>query len=216
VTAWYELMSSFAYVARDTVSGREIRNSVEAVTEQAAIAALLNRNLLVVTIQEKMTKKARTSGGKVPLMDLVIFTRQLATMIDCGPGHGPVPAGPGGTDEQQGDARRDSQMSAPGWRAATAPRKPCKSIPRCSIDFTFCMVAAGERGGLLLKSWLAWRPTSRARRGSAKKVKSAMMYPTVVTVVAILITGFLLVKVVPVFAEVFSTSARSCPRRRNT
>ena len=56
-------MASFAYVARDTASGREIRSSVDAATEQAAVAALLNRNLLVVAIQEKMAKKGRTAGG---------------------------------------------------------------------------------------------------------------------------------------------------------
>src|SRR5213592_4280929 len=77
-------MASFAYVARETATGREIRSSVEATTEQAAIAALLNRNLLVVSIQEKLGKKGRTSGGKVALADLVVFTRQLATMIDAG------------------------------------------------------------------------------------------------------------------------------------
>src|SRR5471030_1846444 len=77
-------MPSFVYVARETGTGREIRNAVEAATEQAAIAALLNRNMLVVSIQEKLAKKGRTSGGKVALADLVIFTRQLATMIDAG------------------------------------------------------------------------------------------------------------------------------------
>ncbi len=49
-------MASYVYVARETGSGREIRSSVEAATEQAAIAALLNRNLLVVSIQEKIGK----------------------------------------------------------------------------------------------------------------------------------------------------------------
>src|SRR5580765_6272977 len=77
-------MGSFVYVARETASGREVRSSVEASTEQAAIAALLNRNLLVVSIQEKVGKKGKTAGGKVALSDLVIFTRQLATMIDAG------------------------------------------------------------------------------------------------------------------------------------
>src|SRR5215475_8973160 len=77
-------MPSFVYVARETATGREIRNSVEAATEQAAITALLNRNLLVVSIQEKLGKKGKTSGGSVPLSDLVVFTRQLATMIDAG------------------------------------------------------------------------------------------------------------------------------------
>src|ERR1700740_1028574 len=77
-------MPSFIYVARETATGREIRNSVEAVTEQAAITALLNRNLLVVSIQEKVGQKGKTAGGHVALQDLVVFPRQLATMIDAG------------------------------------------------------------------------------------------------------------------------------------
>jgi type II secretory pathway component PulF len=59
-------MPSFVYTARETASGREIRSSLEAATEQAAIAALLNRNLLVVSIQEKVGKKGKTSGGRWP------------------------------------------------------------------------------------------------------------------------------------------------------
>jgi len=67
------------------------------------------------------------------------------------------------------------------------------------------MVSAGEKGGLLaeilarLATYL--ENTARLR----KKVKSAMMYPTAVTIVAIGITIFLLVRVVPTFAEVFNS-----------
>src|ERR1035437_9050105 len=77
-------MASFLYVARETASGREVRSSADASTEQAAIAALLHRNMLVLSIQEKVGKQGRTSGGRVGLGDLVIFTRQLATMVDAG------------------------------------------------------------------------------------------------------------------------------------
>src|SRR3954463_9506814 len=77
-------MASFVYVAKETASGREIRSSVEAATEQAAISALLNRNMLVVSIQEKIGKKSKTAGGKVALAHLAILTSQLATMIDAG------------------------------------------------------------------------------------------------------------------------------------
>src|SRR5580692_3722166 len=77
-------MPSYTYTARETISGREIRNAVEAASEQAAIAAVLNRNLLVVSIQEKVTEKGKTQTVKVRLAVLVIFTRQLATMVDAG------------------------------------------------------------------------------------------------------------------------------------
>ncbi|HXG46538.1 MAG TPA: type II secretion system F family protein, partial [Methylomirabilota bacterium] len=77
-------MPSFSYVARETSTGREIRNTLEASSEQAAITSLLNKNLLVISIQEKVGKKGKTAGGSVSLQDLVVFTRQLATMIDAG------------------------------------------------------------------------------------------------------------------------------------
>ncbi len=69
-------MPSFTYVAREAGSGRESRSTVEASNEQAAVAMLLNKNLLVVSIQEKVAKKGKTGGGKVALADQVVFTRQ--------------------------------------------------------------------------------------------------------------------------------------------
>jgi type IV pilus assembly protein PilC len=73
------------------------------------------------------------------------------------------------------------------------------------------MVAAGEKGGLLaeIMARLAVYLENSARL--RKKVKSAMMYPTVVTIVAILITIFLLIKVVPVFGEIFNSFGAALP-----
>jgi type IV pilus assembly protein PilC len=73
------------------------------------------------------------------------------------------------------------------------------------------MVAAGERGGLLAEilARLATYLESTARL--RKKVKSAMMYPTAVTIIAIGITIFLLVKVVPVFGEVYKGFGQKLP-----
>jgi type IV pilus assembly protein PilC len=203
-------MGAFAYVARDTASGREIRSSVEAATEQAAIAALLNRNLLVVAIQERVAKKGRTGGGRVPAMDLVIFTRQLATMIDAGLAmvQSLQALAEQTTSKVMRDVIRDVCSRVEGGDSfSEALQKHPKVFSRLFI----CMVAAGERGGMLAEilARLATYLENAAR--IRKKIKSAMMYPTVVTVVAILITGFLLVKVVPVFAEVFSTFGSKLP-----
>ena len=56
-------MPIFTYTARETATGREIRNNIEAATEQAAIAALLNRNLLVMEIKEKIRRRLALGGG---------------------------------------------------------------------------------------------------------------------------------------------------------
>src|SRR5712672_2172096 len=203
-------MPSFVYVARETASSREIRSSVEAATEQAAVAALLNRNMLVVSIQEKIGRKGRTAGGRVALMDLVIFTRQLATMIDAGLAM--VQSLQGLAEQTPNKIMRDlikdvcARVEA-GDSFSEALGKHPKAFSRLYV----CMVAAGEKGGLLAEilARLATYLENAARL--RKKVKSAMMYPTVVTVVAILITIFLLVKVVPVFGEIFASFGAKLP-----
>ena len=203
-------MPSFVYVARETASGREIRSSVEAATEQAAVAALLNRNLLVVSIQEKIGKKGKTAGGSVALADLVIFTRQLATMIDAGLAmvQSLQALADQTTNKVMRDVIRDVCTRVEGGDSFS---EALQKHPKVFTRLYVCMVAAGEKGGLLAEilARLATYLENAARL--RKKVKSAMMYPTVVTVVAILITIFLLVKVVPVFGEIFASFGAKLP-----
>jgi type IV pilus assembly protein PilC len=203
-------MPSFTYVARETATGREIRNTVEAVTEQAAITALLNRNLLVVSIQEKVGKKGRTAGGRVALSDLVMFTRQLATMIDAGLAMVTClqALADQTTHKVMRDVIRDICARVEGGDSFS---EALSKHPKVFNKLFVCMVSAGEKGGLLaeilgrLATYL--ENTARLRR----KVKSSMMYPIVVTVVAICITIFLLVKVVPVFGEIFDSFGAKLP-----
>jgi type IV pilus assembly protein PilC len=196
-------MPTYVYNAREAGSGREFRSTLDASTEQAAIATLLNRNLLVVSIQEKVSKKGRTAGGKVSLSDLVVFTRQLATMIDAGLAM--VQSLQALADQSSNKIMRDVIKDVcvrveGGDSFSTALQKHPKAFTKLYVR----MVDAGEKGGLLAEilSRLATYLENTARL--RKKVKSAMMYPTVVTVVAISITTFLLMKIVPVFGEIYS------------
>ena len=203
-------MPIFAYTARETATGREIRNSVEAATEQAAIAQLLNRNLLVVEIREKMAKRGQTKGGKVALADLVVFTRQLATMIDAGITI--VQALQALAEQTPNKIMRDtirdicSRVEAGESFSEALTRHP-KAFNRLYV----AMVGAGEKGGLLaeIMSRLATYLENMDRL--RKKVKMALMYPTTVTVVAICITIFLLVKVIPTFQDVYSGFGAKLP-----
>ena len=203
-------MPSFAYVARETGTGREIRSALDASTEQAAIALLLNRNLLVVSIQEKVGRKGKTAGGTVALADLVVFTRQLATMIDAGLAM--VQTLQALAEQTSNKLMRDvirdiCARVESGDSFSEALGKHPKVFNRLYV----CMVGAGERGGLLaeilarLATYL--ENTARLR----KKVKAACMYPITVTLVAIGITIFLLVRVVPVFGEVYGSFGSKLP-----
>jgi len=203
-------MPFFSYIARDTGTGRESRSIVEAASEQAAIAALLNRNLLVVSIQEKMAKKGRTAGGKVALQDLVMFTRQLATMIDAGLAM--VQSLQALAEQTNNKVMRDTIKDVctrveTGDSFSEALQKHPKAFDRLYVS----MVSAGEKGGMLAEilSRLATYLENTARL--RKKVKTALMYPIVVSVVAVVITTFLLVKVVPVFGSIFSSFGAKLP-----
>jgi type IV pilus assembly protein PilC len=203
-------MPSFTYVARETGSGREIRSTLEAVSEQAAIAALLNRNLLVVSIQEKIGKKGKTAGGSVALADLVVFTRQLATMVDAGLAmvQSLQALAEQTTNKVMRDVIKDVCTRV---ESGDSLSEAISKHPKVFVKLYIAMVGAGERGGLLaeilarLATYL--ENTARLR----KKVKSAMMYPTAVTLIAIGITVFLLVKVVPVFGEVYKGFGKALP-----
>jgi len=203
-------MPSYTYVAREAGSGREINSSMEASSEQAAIAALLNRNLLVVSISEKAGKKGKTSGGSVALADLVVFTRQLATMIDAGLAmvQSLQALAEQTTNKVMRDVIKDVCTRVEGGdNFSDALRKHPKVF-----DKLYCsMIDAGEKGGLLAEILARVATFLETRARMNKKIKSAMMYPTAVTCVAISITIFLLVKVVPVFGDIFSGFGAKLP-----
>ena len=203
-------MPSFSYVAREAGSGREIRSTLDAQNEQSAIAALLGRNLLVLSIQERIGKKGKTAGGSVALADLVVFTRQLSTMVDAGLAmvQSLQALAEQTTNKVMRDTIKDICTRVEGGDSfSEALQKHPKVFNRLYV----CMVAAGERGGLLAEilSRLATYLENTARL--RKKVKSAMMYPTAVTIIALGITVFLLVKVVPVFGDVYKGFGSKLP-----
>lgn len=203
-------MPSFVYTARETGSGREIKNTIDAATEQAAILVLLNKNLLVVSIQEKVGKKGKTAGGAVNLQDLVVFTRQLATMIDAGLAmvQSLQALAEQTSNKVMKDVIRDVTTRV---ESGDSFSEALSKHPKVFNKLYVCMVGAGERGGLLaeIMSRLATYLENTARL--RKKVKSAMMYPVGVTLVAMSITIFLLVKVVPVFGEIYAGFGSKLP-----
>ena len=174
----YEIkdMPSYAYLARETATGREINSTVEAVTEQAAIAALLNRNLLVVSIQEKISKRGKMKGGSVALADLVVFTRQLATMIEAGIAI--VQSLQALAEQTPNKVMRDVIRDVctrveSGESFSEALQKHPKTFNR----LYYSMVSAGEKGGLLAEILARLATYLENAERLRKKVKTALMYP---------------------------------------
>jgi type II secretory pathway component PulF len=74
-------MALYSYVAKDN-QGMRLTGLIESSSEQDAIATLHKRSLIVISVREEKAKKISEKGVK--LDDLVIFSRQLATMVESG------------------------------------------------------------------------------------------------------------------------------------
>jgi type IV pilus assembly protein PilC len=205
-------MNTFAYQARDT-AGKIISGLQEGINEENAINTLMARGLMVLSIQEKAGAKVVRGKAKVKDQDLVAFTRQLATMVDAGlPLVGALTALYEQADpkKQIGLRRIIGEVSASVQEGSTFHDAISKH-PHIFSRLYCAMIKAGESGGLLSEILDRLAGFLEASQRLVKKVKSAMTYPIVVISIAIIITIFLIVKVVPVFAEIFADFGAKLP-----
>src|SRR6059058_1169942 len=80
----YHIMTTFSYQARDA-SGKIVSGIQDALNEDNAVTSLMSRGLMVLSLQKKAAaNKARKKKIKVKETDLVLFTRQLSTMVEAG------------------------------------------------------------------------------------------------------------------------------------
>ncbi len=205
-------MPKFKYIAKNedavTVTGK-----VAAENEEAVIKELRKRSLIVISIDEIKEgglKNLSFGQNKVNGDDLVIFTRQLATMIEAGI---PILQSLEALEEQATQPFFKGVISAVREDVAVG-NSLSKAFGKHSnvFDTLFVsMVQAGETGGALnaLLDRIAgyMEKTLKLKR----KVKSAMVYPAVVVSMAIMITLLLLIKVVPTFKEIYDSLGQELP-----
>ncbi len=205
-------MFTYAYQARDS-AGKMVSGLQEALNEDNAINTLMARGLMVLSIQQKAGSKATRGIGKVSETDLVLFTRQLATMVDAG-----LPLVTSLTAlYEQADPRKQAplrrvvgEVSALVQQGATFNEAISKH-PAVFSRLYIAMVKAGESGGLLAEILDRLAGFLEAAARLKKKVKSAMTYPVIVICIAIAITTFLIVRVVPVFGDIFADFGAQLP-----
>jgi type IV pilus assembly protein PilC len=205
-------MPVFKYSGK-TRSGAIQKGEIEANDRNAAVAVLRQKQVLVTSIRARpkdLEFKLPGFGGGIKEKDIVIFTRQLATMIDAG-----LPLvqcldilsrqslnkqfaatiGKIKTDVESGDTFADA----------------LRKHPKVFSDFFTNMVEAGEAGGILdtiLSRLAVYMEKARALKG---RVKSAMVYPAAIISIAILVVVFLMIFVIPVFAEMFESFGGTLP-----
>jgi len=206
-------MITFSYQARDA-AGRIVSGIQEALNEDNAVTSLMSRGLMVLSLQRKATaSQSRRKSTNVKETDLVLFTRQLSTMVEAG-----ISLVQALTAlYEQADPKRQgalraviSDITARVQGGETFHESLAKN-PRVFNRLFISMVKAGEHGGLLAEILDRLAGFLEASARLRKKVKSAMTYPVIVVCIAFAITTFLIVRVVPIFGEIFADFGAKLP-----
>lgn len=206
-------MITFAYQARDA-SGRIVSGIQDALNEDNAVTSLMSRGLMVLSLQEKaVASKTKKKAWTVKETDLVLFTRQLATMIEAG-----ISLVQGLTAlYDQCDPKRQKNLRnvvsdvTARVQGGETFHEAIGKHPRVFNRLFVSMVKAGETGGLLAEILERLAGFLEASARLRKKVKSAMTYPVIVVCIAFAITTFLIVRVVPIFGEIFKDFGAKLP-----
>ena len=207
-------MPTFAYAGR-TRSGETVTGERAADTMDAVVAALRREQVLVTQINPvkeraaaKTTRPKRAKG--VAAKNLAVFTRQFSVMIDAGLPLVQCLEILGSQEEDKNFAwvilatRGDVESGA---SLADAMKKHPKVFDPLFTN----MIAAGEAGGILdtiLKRLATYIEKSVKLKG---QIKSAMIYPVAVIVIATLVVGVILWKVIPTFANLFAGLGAELP-----
>ncbi len=206
-------MTTFSYQARDA-SGKIVSGIQDALNEDNAVTSLMSRGLMVLSLQQKAAvSRSRKKTWTVKETDLVLFTRQLSTMIEAGISL--VQAMTALYDQCDPKRQRSlrhiiSDVTTRVQGGETFHESIAKH-PRVFDRLFVSMVKAGEHGGLLAEILDRLAGFLEASARLRKKVKSAMTYPVIVICIAFAITIFLLVKVVPIFGEIFKDFGAKLP-----
>ncbi len=207
-------MPSFEYQVKDK-TGKDLKGVLDAADAASLVKQLKNQDYLVIRVEEvkkmssflsiqsgPVTKKQQGKSGNVKLDDLVVFARQMATLVAAGiPLIQSLDILAGQVDKEQfrvilrkmhGDVQSGKSLS----EAMTPHQKVFSAL-------FIHMVRAGESSGRLEE--ILDRVAHYLEKSAAlqKKVKAALMYPTAVTIMAFLITFFMLSFVIPKFATIF-------------
>ncbi|MEE8359788.1 MAG: type II secretion system F family protein [Candidatus Omnitrophota bacterium] len=206
-------MPTFKYVAKDN-DGKTVSGVVDAPTNEELIKMLREKGLLIITVSEVQAKqKAQSfSFGKqrVTQDDLVIFTRQLATMVSAGI---PIVNALDILGEQIENktfkevvlkVRDDIET---GYSLSDALGKHVDVFSTLFVNMT----KAGESSGMLDE--ILDRVALYIEKTSAlqKRIKAAMVYPAIISIMAVVVTVLLLLKVIPVFKEIYAGFGATLP-----
>ena len=202
-------MPVWSYSAR-TVSGDLKRAELDAASREEVIAHLRSQRLIPVSVREKPKGMKLPGGAKVKTRDIVIMTRQFATMINAGL---PLVQALDILAKQSDNKTLQSTLQEvlydveSGNTLADAMRDHTKVFTSLYVN----MVAAGETGGILDTILLRLAVFLEKAEALSRKIKGAMIYPAVIGFVALSAIIVLLLFVIPTFQQMFASFDQALP-----
>ena len=209
-------MPNFSYKVRNA-GGSELVGTLEAPDQRVAIDRLRAQKLIVLEINEEQAnpflsfiKKANPFKASVGSKELVVFSRQLATLVSAGV---PIVQGLGILVEQADSAvfKNVIQTIRSDIEQGISITEAMKKHPIAFSELYVSMIKAGEIGGILdtiLERLSSYLESAEELKG---KIKGAMVYPGVISFVAGSITLFLLIFVIPTFQTIFASFGAELP-----
>ena len=212
-------MELFTY--KGIASGKYVEGQIEALNQEEASHKLKEQKIIITNLirtkKKKGEKKGKGKGGgfsfgkkKVKSEDLVIFSKQFATMVKAG-----LPI------LQVLEMLRD-QLENPSMKeiiedirksleGGVTLSKCFEKYPKLFDNVYINLIKAGEASGKLDVFLLKIVESLEKREKIKKKIKGALMYPSIMFTVAIVVSAFMLVKVVPVFAKMYDGMGIALP-----
>jgi type IV pilus assembly protein PilC len=200
-------MATFTYTAR-AFNGDLRTATIDASSRDDVIAQLRKQRLSVVKIDQDASKKV--GKGSIKTRDVVIFTRQFSTMINSG-----LPLVQALTIlAEQTDNKALAEVTKKvvfDVESGNTVADALSKHPRAFTNLYVNMVAAGEAGGILDTILMRLATFLEKNDALVRKVKGAMIYPTVIMSVAGIAVTVLLIFVIPVFAGMFASGGMALP-----
>ncbi len=196
-----------------TGKGMVESGELSANSKEEVIAQLRRKNITATLVKPKEKKAAFSGlrlGGGVKDKDIVVFTRQFATMIDAG-----LPLVQAldilSTQVENKTLAKSLSIIKEDVEAGSTYADALRKHPRVFSELYANMVAAGESGGILDTILNRLANYMEKAMKLKKKVKGAMIYPIVVSTIAVGVIAVIMVFVVPTFAKMFATFGGKLP-----
>ena len=191
-------MKKYDYEARDSASNKIVKSVVQADSENAAAKLLTAQGFvpLKIELQDDKTNFFARFSGRITTKDKVVFTRQLATLIGAGL---PLAQSLRTVQEQTTNKRMQEivQEIISDVEGGKSLSDSFAKHPEAFNKVYVALISAGETSGTMDDSLKRLAAQQEKEAAMMSKIRGAMMYPSIVLVVIILVIGFMLFTVVP-------------------